>query len=107
MAAYSMIVGTIDGISRKDFDRLKEDLRRYFDEVGWNNGALAIKSSRDHDTVKDIFAKIATCVQPGKFGSLLYVGHGNVACFYFGHQQYVGRRFKEPTPPDWWQPGPS
>ena len=105
MATQSMIVGTIDGISKKDFDRLKEELRRCFDEVGWKNGALVIRSSRDHDSVKDVFSRISNAVQPGKFGTLLYVGHGNVACFYFGSRQYVGKRFKEPTPPDWWQPG--
>ena len=105
MTSQSMIVGTIDGIRRNDFERLKGPLRRCFEEVGWKDGALVIKSSRDHDSVKEIFAQIADCVQPDKFGSLLYVGHGNVACFFFGHKRYVGRRFKEPAPPDWWQPG--
>lgn len=104
MASQSMILGTIEGISRNDFNAMKTDLRRHFDEVGWKDGALVIKSARDHEPVKSIFARIAGSIAPGKFGTLLYVGHGNVACFYFGHGKYVGRRYREPKPPDWWQP---
>jgi len=104
MTSQSMIVGTINGVSKKDFDRLKKELTKRFDEVGWKNDVLLIKSERNHEAVKGVFTKIAACVHPGQFGTLLYVGHGNVACFYFGHKKYVGRRYKEPTPPDWWEP---
>lgn len=104
MTTISMIFGTIEGIPRQDYDRLKDTLRRHFDEVGWKDGSLVIKSFREHGPVKEIFAKIAACVQSDSFGTLLYVGHGNVACFYFGHNRYLGRRFKEPPPPEWWQP---
>ena len=104
MNSQSMIVGAINGISKKAFDGLKKELTERFDEVGWNNDVLAIKSARDHKAVKGIFTKIAACVQEGKSGSLLYVGHGNVACFYFGHKKYVGKKYREPAPPDWWEP---
>jgi len=99
-----MLLGSIDGIKKIDFERLKRSLDACFDEVQWKDNRLTIKSSREHPPVKEIFSKIAASVQPGCFGSLLYVGHGNIACFYFGHKQYVGRRFKEPTPPEWWLP---
>jgi len=99
-----MILGTIEGISEQDFQRLKAELCRYFDEVRWKDESLVIKSWRDHGSVKPIFTRIAESIRPGRFGTLLYVGHGNVACFYFGSNRYVGRRFREPTPPDWWTP---
>jgi len=101
----SMIFGTIDGISKKNFGRLQKELNRRFDEVRWKNGALVIQSSRDHGQLKDIFTKITASIEPERFGTLLYVGHGNIVCFYFKQKEYVGRRYKEPTPPDWWKPG--
>ncbi len=104
MNSHSIIFGSINGILEKDFDRLKKELAGRFDEVGWKNNVLVIKSARDHNEVKGIFAKISACVQKGQFGTLLYVGHGNVACFYFGHKKYVGRKYREPAPPDWWEP---
>ena len=94
----------IQGISGDDFEELQKELRQRFDSVSWNNGSLTILSVRDHGRLKDLFAKLAACVKPGHYGSLLYVGHGNVACFYFGSGRYLGKRYKEPVPPDWWRP---
>lgn len=105
MASQSMILGSIEGVVKKDFDRLKTKLKGRFDEVGWKNNVLSIKSSREHGQLKTLFTELSQCIQKGKFGSLLYVGHGNVACFYFGHQQYVGKKFKQPVPPEWWNSG--
>jgi hypothetical protein len=102
MASQSMILGSIEGIGKQDFNRLQGKLRRCFDEVGWKDGVLSINSSREHERLKEIFVDLSQCIQKGQFGSLLYVGHGNVACFYFGHQKYVGKRFRQPAPPDWW-----
>lgn len=104
MTSQSMIIGTIEGVSKRDFNRLKQTLQSRFDEVGWSNDMLVVRSSRDHGQLKDVFTMIADTVKKGKFGSLLYVGHGNVACFYFGHKKYVGRKYKEPRPPGWWKP---
>ena len=66
MANQSMIFGSIEGILKKDFERLKNDLNKYFDEVGWKENALIIKSSRNHGGLNQVFKKIADCVQEGK-----------------------------------------
>jgi len=102
MAAYSMILGTIEGISKKDFERLKKELKEAFQQVGWRDDSLIIKSERQHHHIKRIATKIADCVQEGKFGSLLYIGNDRVVCIYFGHKQFVGKQYGEPEPPEWW-----
>jgi hypothetical protein len=105
MTTQSLIFGSIDGISEKDFLRLKPTLNRRFDTAAWKDGSLVIKSMRDHGTLKDVFSQIAERIGENGLGSLLYVGQGNVVCFYFGCRRYVGRRYREPAPPDWWPNG--
>jgi len=102
MAAHSIILGTIDGILKKDFERLKKELKECFQHVGWKDNALIIKSEKQHHRVKIIATKIADCIQVGKFGSLLYIGNDRVVCIYFGHKQFVGKQYGEPEPPEWW-----
>lgn len=102
MAAHSIILGTIDGILKKDFERLKKELKECFQHVGWKENALIIKSEKQHHRVKIIATKIADCIQDGKFGSLLYIGNDRVVCIYFGHKQFVGKQYGEPEPPEWW-----
>ena len=102
MSANSIILGTIDGISKKDFERLKKELKECFQQVGWKDNTLIIKSDRQHHRVKIIATKIADCIQEGKFGSLLYIGNDRVVCIYFGHKQFVGKQYGEPEPPEWW-----
>ncbi len=102
MAAHSLILGTIDGISKKDFDRLKSELKECFDQVAWKDNTLIIKSERQHQRIKTIATRIADCIPDGKFGSLLYIGNDRVACIYFGHKQFVGKQYAEPEPPLWW-----
>lgn len=103
--ARSMILGSIDGISKSGYGKLEARLKDRFDQVSWRQGAVVIQSVRDHGRLKEVFADIAAAMAPGRYGTLLYVGHGNVACFYFAHGKYVGRRYREPAPPDWWSPG--
>lgn len=105
MESQSIILGTINGISKKDFDILKKDLQRNFDTVAWKDDAILIKSERRHLRMKSIFTRISEFISQGKYGSLLYVGNEKVACIYLGHKKFEGRRFKEPAPPDWWNSG--
>jgi hypothetical protein len=102
MAAYSIILGTIDGIQKKDYERLKKELKDCFQHVAWKDDSLIIKSEKQHHRVKIIATKVADCIQDGKFGSLLYIGNDRVVCIYFGHKQFVGKQYGEPEPPEWW-----
>jgi len=102
MAAHSIILGTIEGISKGDFERISKDLKQCFEHVGWKNDTLIIKSEKQHHRVKLVATKIADCIQEGKFGSLLYIGNDRVVCIYFGHRRFVGKQYGEPEPPDWW-----
>ena len=102
MAAQSIILGAIDGISKGDFDRLKKELKECFQQVGWKDNTLIIKSEKQHHRLKIIATRIADCIPEGKFGSLLYIGNDRVVCIYFGHKQFIGKQYGEPEPPEWW-----
>ncbi len=102
MAEQSIILGTIDGISKRDYELLKKDLSAYFDKAGWKNNTLYINSSKKHESVKEIATKIANCIGAGKYGSLLFIGNNRVVCIFFGHKRFVAKHYIEPEPPDWW-----
>lgn len=102
MASKSLILGTINGISRKHYGAIESDLKAVFDNVRWKDDKLYIKSEKKHHRVRLVFQKIADSMQEDKFGSLLYVGNSRVACIYFGHKRFVGKQYREPDPPDWW-----
>ena len=102
MAVQSIIIGTINGISKIHYEELKKDLNRYFEKVGWKDNTLLINSSKKHEHIKNIANKIADCIAEGEYGSLLYVGNNRVVCIYFGHKRFVGKQYKEPVPPEWW-----
>ena len=102
MVSQSLILGSIKGISKKDYNQLKIDLQGYFDKVAWKDHTIYIRSEKRHRRIKEIFGKIADCVSEGQFGSLLYVGNDKVACIYFGHKKFVAKQYREPSPPAWW-----
>jgi hypothetical protein len=106
MSSHSMVIGSIDGISEADFKRLRSELEQCFEKVVWKNKRLIIKSDGEHRDLKKVFQTLADHVRPGHFGSMLYVGKGTVACFYFGHKQVIGKKFIEPDPPAWWNDNP-
>lgn len=102
MAEQSIILGTIEGISQYDYQRLKKDLFEYFEKVGWNNNTLYINSSKKHESIKGIAKKIANCIDTGKYGSLLFIGNNRVVCIFFGPKRFVAKHYTEPEPPEWW-----
>ena len=61
MAVQSTILGSINGISNIDYEKLKKDLARSFEKFAWKNNTLIINSSKKHEHIKDIAAKIADC----------------------------------------------
>ena len=102
MTVQSTILGSINGISNIDYEKLKKDLARSFEKFAWKNNTLIINSSKKHEHIKEIAAKIADCIPKGEYGSLLFVGNKRVVCIYMGHKRFVGKPYKEPIPPEWW-----
>jgi hypothetical protein len=102
MAVQSIILGTINGISKADYEKLKNNLNQYFEKAAWKDNTLFINSSKKHEHIKEIATKIANCIAEGEYGSLLFVGNKRVVCIYLGHKQFVGKPYKEPSPPEWW-----
>ena len=104
MADHSIIMGTIGGISRRDYLELESELQSTFDTVQWKDEAVVIRSERYHDRVRTVFQKLADAIDPGRYGSLLYIGNGRVACIYFGKGRFKAIEYREPAPPEWWKP---
>ena len=102
MAEHSIIMGTVEGISRRDFLELEPELQAAFDLVRWKDDSVVIRSQRLHDKVRALFQKIADAVSEGSYGSLLYIGNGRVAAIYFGSGRFKAIEYNEPTPPEWW-----
>ena len=102
MAVQSIILGTINGISKIDYEKLKADLSKSFEKVAWKNNTLSIQSSKKHHRLKDIATKIADRICENEYGSLLFIGNSRVVCIYLGHKRFVSRPYKEPEPPAWW-----
>ena len=102
MASKSIIFGSIDGISRKNFTRIKSELQKCFDKISWKNNTLTIKSEKRHTNLKATVHKIAETIADEKFGALMYVGNETVACIYLGPKQVSTKKFIEPAAPSWW-----
>lgn len=102
MASKSIIMGSIDGISKQQYAAIKSELKECFDKISWKNGKLTIKSEKRHTKFKAIIHKIAATITEQKFGALMYVGNETVACIYVGPKQVVTKKFIEPAPPTWW-----
>jgi ABC-type Fe3+-citrate transport system substrate-binding protein len=102
MAPKSIIIGSIDGISKEDYADLKSELQECFDNISWKDSQLIIKSEKRHTNLKTVIHKIAETITEQKFGALMYVGNETVACIYVGSKQVTTKKFIEPTPPTWW-----
>lgn len=102
MAGHSIIMGEIEGISRRDFLEIEPELKKAFDTFQWKAGRVVIRSERYHEKVRALFQKIADRIAEGNFGSLLYIGNGRVAAIYFGPGRFKPISYREPTPPEWW-----
>ncbi len=102
MGSKSIIFGSIDGISKGDFNRIKSDLQKCFVKISWKDDQLTIKSEKVHTNLKATMEKIAGTISNQKFGALIYVGNETVACIYLGAKKVSMKKFIEPTPPPWW-----
>jgi hypothetical protein len=107
MTSKSFIFGSIDGISRANFTRIKSELQQCFDKISWKADRLTIKSEKKHRNLKTTVHKIAEIIADDKFGALMYVGNEIVACIYLGPNQVSTRKFIEPAAPLWWGEAPA
>ncbi len=103
MAKVSFIFGRVPGITEAAYSKIREKLEQRFDEVQWQDNALAIKSMGAHKDIKEAFRIIAAHMSPGNHGSLLYVGNERVACIFLTRGRFVGKEYTEPEPPEWWK----
>jgi hypothetical protein len=103
MASKSIIMGSIDGISKQNYTAMKSELKECFDKISWKDDRLIIKSEKRHTKLKTIIHRIAANITEQKFGALMYVGNETVACIYVGPKQVVTKKFTEPAPPIWWK----
>lgn len=91
MGYYSTISGSISGISRKDYDNIKEHLKKVFEDTAWEEkegGTLSISSFSKHydNWMYPVYDKIAAVIQPnGKGGELEEDGEesGDIAMIFF------------------------
>ncbi len=109
----SVIQGTINGISKEDFESLKDNMQRYFNNVWWDNDVLHINSSRGepylgtYDTVKMLFSLVADSIIEGKYGKLGFIGligkREIVSIIFFGHKKWELKEFSRPETPEWYR----
>ncbi|MDY7001030.1 MAG: hypothetical protein SVS15_04520, partial [Thermodesulfobacteriota bacterium] len=64
------IHGTLNGISRKAYDALKDFLN--FDEIAYENGTITFEHHGYYFELEDFLAKVARVMEPGCKG---YVDH--------------------------------
>ena len=90
MGYYSTITGDISGIKIEDFNNLKEDMEKVFDEVSWeetDGGTIGINSSAKHreEWMRPVYDKIAAAIQQGGEGRLEENGEeqGDVSLIFF------------------------
>jgi hypothetical protein len=109
----NVIQGTINGISKEDFESLKDNRQRYFNNVWWDNDVLHINSSRGepylgtYGTIKMLFSRVADSILEGKYGKLGFIGligkREIVGVIFFGHKKWELNEFVRPETPQWYK----
>lgn len=109
----SIIRGSIGGISKEDFAKLKEHIQRFFQNVRWDNDVMYINNTRGepylgtYDAIKQLFSKIAGSVPQGKYGKLGFIGlvgkREIIGVIFFGHKKWELREFARPEAPEWYK----
>ncbi len=109
----NIIQGTISGISKKDFEDLKDNMQRNFNNVWWDNDVVHINNNRGepylgtYDTVKILFNRMADSILEGKYGKLGFIGligkREIVSVIFFGHKKWELQEFARPEAPQWYK----
>jgi hypothetical protein len=109
----NVIQGTINGISKEDFESLKDNMQRYFNNVWWDNDVLHINSSRGepylgtYGKIKMLFSRVADSILEGKYGKLGFIGligkREIVGVIFFGHKKWELKEFVRPETPQWYK----
>jgi hypothetical protein len=109
----NVIQGTINGISKEDFESLKDNMQRYFNNVWWDNDVLHINSSQGepylgiYGKIKMIFSRVADSIIEGKYGKLGFIGligkREIVGVIFLGHKKWELNEFVRPETPQWYK----
>ena len=109
----NIIQGAINGISKEDFENLKDNMQRHFNNVWWDNDVVRINSSHGepylgtYDMVKTLFNHMADSILEGKYGKLGFIGligkREIVSIIFFGHKKWELKEFARPEAPQWYK----
>lgn len=109
----NIIQGAISGISKGDFDKLKDIAQRYLHNVWWDNDVMHINNSRGepylgaYDEIRGLFNHIADSILEGKYGKLGFIGlvgkREIVGIIFFGHSTWELKEFTRPEAPPWYK----
>ena len=109
----NVIQGTISGISKEDFENLKDNMQRYFNNVRWDNDVVHINNSPGeqymgtYDTVTILFNRMADSILEGKYGKLGFIGligkREIVGVIFFGNKKWELKAFTRPEAPQWYK----
>lgn len=109
----NIIQGAISGISKEDFENLKDNMQRYFNNTWWDNDVVHINNTRGepylgtYDTVKILFNRMAESILEGKYGKLGFIGlvgkREIVSVIFFGHKKWEFKEFVRPETPQWYK----
>lgn len=109
----NIIQGAIEGISKEDFAKLKDDVRKYFHHVWWKNDVMHINNSEGepyfgtYDEIKAIFSRIAGSILESKYGKLGFIGlmgkREIISVIFLGHKKWELKEFTRPETPEWYK----
>jgi len=109
----NVMQGTISGISKEDFENLKDNMQRYFNNVRWDNDVVHINNSPGeqymgtYDVVTILFNRMADSILEGKYGKLGFIGligkREIVGVIFFGNKKWELKAFTRPEAPQWYK----
>jgi hypothetical protein len=109
----NIIQGSINGISKENFDKLQAKTRQYFHRTWWDNDVMYINNSQGkpylgtYDEIEMLFNRIAQSIVEGKYGKLGFIGlvgkREIIGVVFFGYKQWELQEFKRPEAPEWYK----
>jgi hypothetical protein len=109
----NIIQGSINGISKENFDKLQAETQQYFHRTWWDNDVMYINNSQGkpylgtYSEIEMLFNRIAQNIVESKYGKLGFIGlmgkREIVGVVFFGHKQWELQEFKRPEAPEWYK----
>lgn len=109
----NIIQGSINGITKQNFEKLQAKTRQYFHNTWWDNDVMHINNGQGkpylgtYDEIERLFNRIAESIVEGKYGKLGFIGlvgkREIIGVVFFGHNQWELEEFKRPEAPEWYK----